>query len=141
MAEITPGAGRAAVTGKKAKEQPGAVQRKKYLKKRGSGLVATGQVIIPLGTCPSGAQWFIERIMLFCTSTTTTTFALYEDDVDPMYLLEETTDGNDNVADEASPPVVSGGSAIVAVWSNVNAVDGFGNPSKASIVVQIREEA
>src|SRR5690242_14980347 len=47
--------------------------------------------------------WLVERIAVSCTSSAATTARVYAGDVGPLFLVDSTSNGNADIADENSP--------------------------------------
>lgn len=85
-----------------------------------------------LGPVPEGDLWLIERLVVTCTSSSTTTAILYLDSVSNANIVEGTQSGNLDFADENQPLQVDGARSLVAVWTNAS------NGAVGTLFAQIR---
>jgi len=142
MGEIEPGTGKAAQVGTPSAAKPVAATPPRYITLSASGIVdGAGLITMQFGQVPSGKLWFVERIVNRCYSTVAVAFALYRDDIQDRFILDATPSANNNVADEASPPFIDNGSPLIGQYSGCSATDVNGNPTLATCVLSIREEA
>lgn len=119
MAEISPGMGRKVVE----RSTPGGggsggVKSVSHLELAAPGIAdAAGDCVIALGTVPSGADWFIERLSVETDSILVSTFALYSNQIDELHRKTATPAGNDDIEDASSPIWFASGTQVLAVWA------------------------
>jgi hypothetical protein len=102
---------------------------------------ASGTIIIELARVPARHTWLVDSIVILCTSTLPTSFSLYRNNVDPLNVIDKTKpgEGNDNVADEATPKWLASGTLIVAQWVGASATDVNGIATRGSVSLQVQE--
>ena len=102
---------------------------------------SAGLITIELARVPARHTWLLDAIVILCTSTSPTSFALYRNNVDPLNVIDKTKpgQGNDNVADEASPKWIADGTLIVAQWTGASATDDKGVVTRGSVSIQVQE--
>jgi hypothetical protein len=102
---------------------------------------ASGTITIELARVPARHTWLVDSIVILCTSTLSTSFALYRNNVDPLNVIDKTKpgQGNNNVADEASPKWLASGTLVVAQWEGVSATDASGNATRGIVSIQVQE--
>lgn len=81
---------------------------------------ASGTVTGTFQPVPAGRLWLVERIVVSCTSSTPTAAAFYTDNVNAAGLVEGTSAGNFDIADENSPLAVDGGSTLIVQWTGAS---------------------
>jgi hypothetical protein len=118
MAEVTPGSGRKTVErsapGSGSSSGPKTIS---HLELATQGVAdAAGLCILSLGVVPSGADWFIERNSVETDSILVSGFALYRDQVGPLYRKTATPAGNDDIEDCSSAIWFANGTNVLAVW-------------------------
>jgi len=99
---------------------------------------SSGKITVVLATVPNGEEWFIERMSVKTSSTTSTAFNLYAGVAEDAYRLDSASPGNDGIADEASPIWVPGGTDIIGVWTGASATDVNSNVTVGRLNAQVR---
>jgi hypothetical protein len=69
---------------------------------------------------PAGQQWEVERISISTTSGAPTTAFVYVGDPVPRNLVDGSSSGNLDVADETQPIVVPGGQRLRIRWTGAS---------------------
>lgn len=82
---------------------------------------ATGIIQATFAPVGAGRLWLVERIVVSCTSSSVTAAAFYVDQVAPDALVEGTSAGNFDIADENSPLVVDALSSLIVRWIGASA--------------------
>lgn len=97
--------------------------------KPAAGGLATGQ----FQQVQAGRIWLVERIVVWCTSSSPTAAVFYTDTVQTASIVEGTSAGNFDIADENSPVVVDALSSLIVQWT------GASNGAVGTARVQVRE--
>jgi len=87
---------------------------------KSAAAAANGRCTVQLAVVPENELWLVDRIVVTCTSTSTTQCVIYEDLEDPQRALEYTRSGNLDVADESSPIHLDAGTSLYAVWTGAS---------------------
>lgn len=137
MAEISPGMGRKVVErSTPGNGGSGGVKSVSHLELAAPGIAdAAGDCVIALGTVPSGADWFVERLSVETDSILVSTFALYSNQIDELHRKTATPAGNDDIEDASSAMWFPGGTNVLAVWT------GCTPAANCFINAQVRVEA
>lgn len=109
------------------------VDSDRYSRTAISKAAAGGTATATFPAVPAGRLWLVERIVVSCTSSSATSAALYVDQVDALHLVEGTSAGNFDIADENSPLVIESLSVLTVVWT------GASNGAVGTCRVQVRE--
>lgn len=68
---------------------------------------------------PVGFLWLVQRISVYSASSTLTNATVFLDTIDPTTMLDYTNNGNNDIADEASPIVIDEGHSLVCQWKGI----------------------
>lgn len=79
---------------------------------------ASGEVRLTI-TAPQGTSWLIERMTCFATSAGTPSLYVYDGVEAGENLLDSTTSGALDVADNNSPVYVAAGGTLLFVWEGM----------------------
>jgi len=79
-----------------------------------------GTATIELPQLDHDEQWLIDRLVVTCTSTTSTALRLYDSAVTLARLLDTTATGNLNTADYPAGLLVRPSSVLIAQWTNAS---------------------
>lgn len=82
---------------------------------KGANAAGIAQAVFP--AVPEGYLWLVERMTVMCDSALPTQATVYAGDPIPINLIDGTSRGNLDVADETSPALVQTGLPLTAVWS------------------------
>jgi hypothetical protein len=105
----------------------------------GSALVdAAGVVTVELGRVRNGYEEWAQRIVVDCTSTSATFFGLYRGATAELAaMIDGTTRGNFNVADEGAAGWIPPGTLLLAQWTGASALDAGGNVTRGRVALQV----
>lgn len=81
---------------------------------------ATGTATVTFDAVPAGQLWLVERFAVSSSSSTQTTCQIYAGDPAPANLVDGTTSGNLDVADEASPILIDSSLSLNAQWTGAS---------------------
>lgn len=81
---------------------------------------AAGIIDVTVAEVPQDELWLIDRIVVSCTSSKTTTAYLYLNSPNDQNVVEGSANGNFDIADENSPVQVHGGTTLVNRWSGAD---------------------
>ena len=82
---------------------------------------AGGVATVELPQLGPDVQWLIDRLVVTCSSSTSTTLRLYDSTVTLGRLLDTTGNGNLNTADYPAGLLVRPSSVLIAQWTNATA--------------------
>jgi hypothetical protein len=83
---------------------------------------AAGGAMEAIFQVPGDRVWRIERITVSSTSGAVTTLTVYVGTVDPANIVDQSTNGNSDIADETNPIFVPGNAVLRFRWTG--ATDG-----------------
>jgi hypothetical protein len=69
---------------------------------------------------PQDELWLLDRVVVVCTSSSTTSAFLYLNTADDRNVLDGTQVGNFDVADQSSPIQLPGGSTLLCRWAGAS---------------------
>jgi hypothetical protein len=85
--------------------------------KRSEPAGVDGITAVVFDQVPSDQFWLVDRVVVTSDSTSDTLCALYEDvPTDPSKILDVTSAGNLDVADNSSPVTVPGSTSLYVQW-------------------------
>lgn len=80
----------------------------------------SGVAVTSLGPVPTNEVWMVERIAIATTSLSPTTAKVYLGAVDPANIVDQTNNGDSDVADQVNPIIVPGGQSLIVRWTGVS---------------------
>lgn len=83
---------------------------------------AGGLVQAMLPAVPDNELWFLDRLLVKCTSAAATAAYVYLDQVDDAHVIDGTFSGNFDVADYAAPHAIERTRQLIVQWQG--AADG-----------------
>lgn len=86
-----------------------------------SGPATAGVATIELPQLGPSEQWLVDRLVVTCTSISSTTLRLYDSGVALGRLLDTTPAGNINTADYPAGLLVRPSSLLIAQWTGASA--------------------
>lgn len=101
------------------------VDRRTLVATTGPAAGADATIFVVMDPVGADDLWLIDRFSVTCTSTTPTTAAHYAgaslSDATPQNLLEGTSNGNLDFADESSGVQLEGSRSLLTVWTGASA--------------------
>lgn len=82
---------------------------------------ATGTITIDFGQLDPVVMWLVDRIVVHCTSSTTTALKIYDSAVTPARLRDRTSQGNDNAGDYPNGLLFRPSRSMVLQWTGATA--------------------
>lgn len=80
----------------------------------------TGLATTELPQVPQDERWLLDRVVVQCTSSTPTAAFLYVNEAEDRACLDGTRVGNFDVADNAQPIVLEGGTRLLIQWKGAS---------------------
>lgn len=81
---------------------------------------ASGIITLTFDPVGPGVLWLVQRITVLCTSTTQTAAVVYAGAVDPSNMVDGTSSGNLDTADESSPVLVDSSISLTIQWTGAS---------------------
>lgn len=106
---------------------------RRITKRTGAAGAFGGVVTATFDQLGTDELWLIDRAVISCTSTSTTSLRLYDTTADPNRLLSGSDRGSYDEADYPGGLLLEAGNQLVAVWSGASA------GAVGTISVQVRE--
>jgi hypothetical protein len=82
---------------------------------------ATGTITAAFPTVDDGYLWLVERITVLCTSATPTQAVAYAGEPIAQNMVDGTSRGNLDTADQSSPVLIDSSIALTIQWTGASA--------------------
>jgi hypothetical protein len=90
------------------------------LVKKSAPAPASGIITVELDPVPPDELWLLDRMVVQCTSTKTTTAKVYSGTVDPAALIEATLAGNLNAGDWPGGLLLRSMTSLIVQWTGAS---------------------